>query len=84
VKSQFGWHVIKVEEKRNRQAPGFDQVKPQIEQYVVRKAQADYVTKLRESAKVERLDQPKPAEAPADAAKDAPKAGDSKMAPAKK
>lgn len=84
VKSQFGWHIIKVEEKRNRQAPGFDQVKPQIEQYVVRKAQADYVTKLRESAKVERLDQPKPAEAPADAAKDAPKAGDSKMAPAKK
>src|SRR3954469_872891 len=84
VKSQFGWHIIKVEEKRNRQAPGFEQVKPQIEQYVVRKAQADYVTKLRESAKVERLDQPKPAEAPADAAKDAPKAGDSKMAPAKK
>jgi len=26
VKSQFGWHIIKVEEKRNRQAPAFDQV----------------------------------------------------------
>lgn len=84
VKSQFGWHIIKVEEKRNRQAPSFDQVKPQIEQYVVRKAQADYVTKLREAAKVERMDQAaaKPADAaPAGAAKDAPKPSDSKMAP---
>ena len=64
VKSQFGWHIIKVEEKRNRKAPEFDQVKPQLEQYVTRKAQSDYVAKLRETAKVERLDQ-KPAAAPA-------------------
>ena len=80
VKSQFGWHIIKVEEKRNRQAPSFDQVKPQIEQYVVRKAQADYVTKLREAAKVERLDQAAAAPA-APAAKDAPKPADTKAAP---
>ena len=58
VKSQFGWHIIKVEEKRNRKAPEFDQVRPQIEQYVTRKAQADYVAKLRAEAKVERMDQP--------------------------
>jgi peptidyl-prolyl cis-trans isomerase C len=58
VKSQFGWHVIKVEEKRNRKAPDFEQVKSQIETYVTRKAQADYVTKLREAAKVERMDKP--------------------------
>jgi peptidyl-prolyl cis-trans isomerase C len=57
VKSQFGWHVIKVEEKRNRKAPDFDQVKAQIESYVTRKAQADYVAKLREGAKIERMDQ---------------------------
>ena len=38
VKTQFGWHIIKVEEKRNRKAPEFDQVKAQIEQYVTRKA----------------------------------------------
>lgn len=56
VKSQFGWHIIKVEEKRNRQAPPFEQVKAQIETYVTRKAQADYVAKLRETAKVERMD----------------------------
>ena len=63
VKSQFGWHIIKVEEKRNRKAPDFEQVKAQIETYVTRKAQADYVAKLREAAKVERMD--KPAEAAA-------------------
>jgi peptidyl-prolyl cis-trans isomerase C len=57
VKSQFGWHIIKVEEKRNRKPPEFDQVKSQIETYVTRKAQADYVSKLREGAKIERMDQ---------------------------
>src|ERR1700732_3217203 len=51
VKSQFGWHIIKVEEKRNRKAPEFDQVKSQIETYVTRKAQADYVAKLRAGAR---------------------------------
>lgn len=81
VKSQFGWHVIKVEEKRNRKPPDFEQVKPQIETYVIRKAQAEYVAKLRESAKVERMDQAANTPAPAP---DAAKPADSKMAPAKK
>jgi len=58
VKSQFGWHIIKVEEKRNRTAPDFEQVKSQIETYVTRKAQADYVGKLRQAAKIERMDKP--------------------------
>src|SRR5579871_5622610 len=57
VKTQFGWHIIKVEEKRNRKPPAFDQVKSQIETYVTRKAQADYVSKLRDAAKIERFDQ---------------------------
>jgi peptidyl-prolyl cis-trans isomerase C len=85
VKSQFGWHIIKVEEKRNRKAPDFEQVKGQIETYVTRKAQAEYVAKLREAAKIERLDvaAAKPEAAKPDAAK--PEAAkDSKMAPAKK
>ena len=33
VKTQFGWHVIKVEDKRTKPAPAFDQVKDQIETY---------------------------------------------------
>ena len=54
---------------------------------MTRKAQADYVGKLREAAKVERLDKTadtsKP-DAAKDATKDAAKPADSKMAPAKK
>lgn len=67
VKSQFGWHVIRVEDKRNRQAPSFEQVKDQLETYLTRRAQVEAVTKLREGAKIERLDRPaaeKPAAAP--------------------
>jgi peptidyl-prolyl cis-trans isomerase C len=58
VKTQFGWHVIKVEDKRMRPTPTFDQVKPQIENYVAHRAQADLVENLRKSATVERLDKP--------------------------
>ncbi|HLH90748.1 MAG TPA: peptidylprolyl isomerase [Xanthobacteraceae bacterium] len=81
VKTQFGWHIIKVEEKRNRKPPAFDQVKSQIETYVTRKAQADYVAKLRDSAKIERFDQAAntPAKPDAAAAKpDAAKPADAK------
>jgi peptidyl-prolyl cis-trans isomerase C len=87
VKSQFGWHVIKVEEKRKRKAPDFDQVKSQIETYVARKAQADYVGKLREAAKVERMDKPAEtakSDTKTDTKSDPAKPADSKMAPAKK
>jgi peptidyl-prolyl cis-trans isomerase C len=69
VKTQFGWHVIKVEEKRVKQPPKFEDVKSQIENFVVRKAQAELVTKLRADAKIERMDKPaKTEEKPAPAA----------------
>ena len=58
VKTQFGWHVIKIEDKRTKEPPKFEDVKPQIENFVVRKAQADLVTKLRADAKIERMDKP--------------------------
>ncbi len=66
VKSQFGFHIIKLEDKRKQPAPGYDQVKPQIEQFIGRKAQAELVAKLREGAKIERLDGGKPATPPAE------------------
>ena len=58
VKTQFGWHIIKVEDKRTKQPPEFEKVKEQIEAYLARKAQSDFVAKLRQTAKVERLDNP--------------------------
>lgn len=66
VKTQFGWHVIKVEDKRIKPPPTFEEVKPQLVQYLERKAQADLVTKLRAGAKIEKMykteDEKKPAE----------------------
>jgi len=58
VKSQFGWHVIRSEDKRNKPVPEYDKVKPQLEQFVVRNAQAALITKLREDAKIEKLPAP--------------------------
>ena len=58
VKTQFGWHIIKLEDKRAKQPPEFDQVKDQIEAFLARKAQSEFIGQLRQSAKVERLDKP--------------------------
>ena len=64
VKTQFGWHVIKLEEKRVKPIPGFEEMKDQIDQYLTRKAQQDIMVKLREQAKVERTDAAKTAPLP--------------------
>jgi peptidyl-prolyl cis-trans isomerase C len=58
VKTQFGWHIIQVEDKRIKPAPTFEQVKPQLENYVAHRAQAELVDTLRKSATIERLDKP--------------------------
>jgi peptidyl-prolyl cis-trans isomerase C len=58
VKSQFGWHIIKLEDKRTKQPPEFEKVKDQIENFLARKAQTEFIAKLRQTAKVERLDKP--------------------------
>jgi peptidyl-prolyl cis-trans isomerase C len=58
VKTQFGWHIIKVEDRRIKPTPTFEQVKPQIENYIAHRAQAELVENLRKSATVERLDKP--------------------------
>ncbi len=76
VKSQFGWHIIKVEEKRIKNFPSFEQVKDQAARYVVQKAQAELIAKLHEGAKIARTE-PEPA-GPADAAKPADKPADAK------
>jgi peptidyl-prolyl cis-trans isomerase C len=68
VKTQFGWHIIKVEDKRSKPVPDFDKVKDQIEAFVQRKAQAELIQKLRAEAKIERMDQ-KADEKPADTKK---------------
>jgi peptidyl-prolyl cis-trans isomerase C len=56
VKSQFGFHIIKLDDKRDKKPPEFDAVKDQLKRYVTQKAQQDFVLKLREGAKVEKLE----------------------------
>jgi len=74
VKSQFGWHIIKIEDKRVRQPPPFEKVKDQLEQYVVRRQQVELITKLRKEAKIEKLTAPAAPAAPAAAPAAAPTA----------
>ncbi len=64
VKTQFGWHIIKVEDKRDRAVPAFDKVKDQIETFVQRRAQSEILAKLRQGATIERLDKPATAPTP--------------------
>jgi peptidyl-prolyl cis-trans isomerase C len=64
IKTQFGWHIIKVEDKRDRPVPEFDKVREQLESYLSRRAQAELIAKLRADAKIERLEQPPPGDPP--------------------
>ena len=63
IKSQFGWHIIKLEDTRTKEFPPYDAVKDQIARYVVQKAQTDLILKLREGAKIEKTEAPAPATA---------------------
>ena len=67
VKSQFGWHVIKLEEKRTKEFPKLDQVRDQVVRYIMQKAEGEEVVKLREAAKIERFDAPQKGMKPEDA-----------------
>ncbi|MER8917087.1 peptidylprolyl isomerase [Mesorhizobium sp. M0761] len=53
VQTQFGWHVIKLEDKRTKQPPAFDDVKDQAKQAVIRDKYFALVKQLRGAAKVE-------------------------------
>ncbi len=65
VKSQFGYHVIMLEDSRPMQAPPFDQVKPGLTQQVQQQSLKKLVDDLKAKAKIEIMDVPAPAAAPA-------------------
>jgi len=69
VKTQFGYHIIKVEEKRLQPVPTLDQVREQVIQMVQRDKYQETLAKMRAEAKVEILT---PAAAPATPAAPAP------------
>lgn len=66
VKTQFGYHVIKVEERRKAEVPKYDAVVEQLRGEISQERGSAYVEKLRSGAKVTRfaldgkpLDEPK-------------------------
>ena len=53
VKSQFGYHIIRLDDTREAQFPKFDDVKPQIAQQLQQQKLAKYQEDLRAKAKIE-------------------------------
>ena len=53
VKTQFGFHIIRVDDIRNAQLPPFEELKPQIAQQLDQQRLSAYQQGLREKAKVE-------------------------------
>jgi len=54
VRTQFGWHVIRVEERRTV-APSFEEKEPELREQVARETINALVAELRAKAKVERF-----------------------------
>ena len=53
VKSQFGWHIIKLEETREAKFPALDEVRPQIEQRLSQLKMAKFRDDIRAKAKTD-------------------------------
>lgn len=53
VQSQFGWHVIRVDDERATRIPGFAEAKPQLQQMAQQQAMEKAIADLRAKAKIE-------------------------------
>jgi peptidyl-prolyl cis-trans isomerase C len=73
VKTQFGYHIIKVEDRRTAKPPKFEEVKPMLAQLLQQEAMMELVKRLRDRASVEIAGQ-EASKAAAPAAAAAPKA----------
>ena len=56
VQTQFGWHVIKVEERRKRPEPEFEMVKPQLEAQLRQQILTELVQGWQEAANIKKFD----------------------------
>jgi len=56
VKTQLGWHVIQVLDKRKRPAPDFEAMKPQIEQQLRQEAFQSLLEKWQKDAAIKKFD----------------------------
>jgi peptidyl-prolyl cis-trans isomerase C len=77
VKSQFGYHIIKLEERRKQPLPQFDAVKAQVAQLVMSDAYTGLLQKMKAEAKIEIVKPLPPLSPPA--LDDVPAANDTPM-----
>jgi peptidyl-prolyl cis-trans isomerase C len=56
VKTNFGWHIIKVEDRRMQQLQEFDAIKSRIRNVLLRQKVTEIADTLRKNAKIEYLD----------------------------
>ena len=54
VQSEFGWHVINLEDIRSPTAPAYDDVKQQVEMLAQRKKLQAYLDELRKTATIQK------------------------------
>ncbi|MDF1722430.1 MAG: peptidylprolyl isomerase [Minwuia sp.] len=55
VQTRFGWHVIKVEERRDQPRPTFEEKRQELEQEMTGKIISDMITSLRDGVEIEEL-----------------------------
>jgi peptidyl-prolyl cis-trans isomerase C len=65
VKTQFGWHVIILDDVRESTPPSFEQVKPQLQAFVQKQRVQSYINGLRQGAQIDMKEQPPAASEPA-------------------
>jgi len=53
VQSQFGWHVIRLDDVRNLKIPPYEEVKPQLQQRLQQQSIKKAIDELRAKAKIE-------------------------------
>ena len=58
VRTQFGWHVIKLEERRTGQGPSFEESREALRQSLIEEEVQAVVARLRGQARVELVDAP--------------------------
>jgi peptidyl-prolyl cis-trans isomerase C len=81
VQSQFGWHIIMLEDARDTQVPPFEQMKERVRAFMSTKQTQDYIESLRTGADVQ-ITLPEPPAPPAEDKPDAPPAPDAATEPA--
>ena len=54
IKTQFGWHIIKVEDKRVRKTKAFENIKAKIIKEIIIQREEAFVAKLRKSAEIQK------------------------------